>query len=282
MLHSHHRLLSFSPPPPISVHRHRSSPNPPPLLHRLRPVFLLRAQPSLAEPLDPIPPPQPSDEPPVDEGPIEILSSKPPVFAKDDNPSPLQVTTSVLLTGAISVFLFRALRRRAKRAKELRLRSTGVEKTKNLKDEALEKLRAIGATPVEPDVPPSPVQALLGGIAAGVIAVILYKFTTTIEASLNRQAISDNFSVRQMTITIRTIVNGLCYLATFVFGVNSVGLILYAIQLSFSSLTENLNSPKSAEDDRQVNNAMLSTENSVDNIESLSEDVQGSSKDPTK
>lgn len=76
--------------------------------------------------------------------------------------------------------------------------------------------------------------------------------------------------------------NGLCYLATFVFGVNSVGLILYAIQLSFSSLTENLNSPKSAEDDRQVNNAMLSTENSVDNIESMSEDVQGSSKDPTK
>lgn len=42
---------------------------------------------------------------------------------------------------------------------------------------------------------PSPVQALLGGISAGVIALILYKFTTTIEASLNRQTISDNFSV---------------------------------------------------------------------------------------
>ena len=75
--------------------------------------------------------------------------------------------------------------------------------------------------------------------------------------------------------------NGLCYLATFVFGVNSVGLILYAIQLAFSSLTENSNSPESAEEDPQVNNAILSTENSVDKIE-LSDDVQDSSKDPTK
>jgi ABC-type sulfate transport system permease subunit len=38
-------------------------------------------------------------------------------------------------------------------------------------------------------------QALLGGVAAGVIALFLYKFATTIEASLNRQTISDNFSV---------------------------------------------------------------------------------------
>lgn len=43
--------------------------------------------------------------------------------------------------------------------------------------------------------PPSAVQALLGGISAAVIALILYKFTTTIEASLNRQTLSDNFSV---------------------------------------------------------------------------------------
>ncbi|KAJ0989392.1 hypothetical protein J5N97_007748 [Dioscorea zingiberensis] len=280
MLHSHHHLLS-TPLPPISIPRHYSSPNHPPLLHRRRPFLVLRAQQSIAEPLDPNPPPQASDEAPAEEGPIEILSSQPPVFSKDDNPSPLQVTTSVLLTGSISVFLFRALRRRAKRAKELRLRSSGVKKTKDLKDEALEKLKAMGAAPVEADVPPSPVQALLGGIAAGVIALILYKFSTTIEASLNRQTISDNFSVRQITITIRTIVNGLCYLATFVFGVNSVGLILYAAQLAFSSLTENSSSLESAEEDRQVS-AILSTESSVDNVESVSDDMQDSSNDTKK
>lgn len=54
-----------------------------------------------------------------EEGPIELFPSTSPIFATNDDPSSLQVATSVLLTGAISVFLFRSLRRRAKRAKEL-------------------------------------------------------------------------------------------------------------------------------------------------------------------
>ncbi|KAM0848157.1 hypothetical protein ACQ4PT_054574 [Festuca glaucescens] len=96
----------------------------------------------------------------------------------------------------------------------------------------------VSTSPVETDKSPSPVQALLGGVAAGVIALFLYKFATTIEASLNRQTISDNFSVRQITVTIRTIINGLCYLATFVFGINGVGLILYSLQLTFNSIMD--------------------------------------------
>lgn len=43
--------------------------------------------------------------------------------------------------------------------------------------------------------------------------------------------------VRQITITIRTIINGICYLATFVFGINSVGLFLYSGQLALNSIT---------------------------------------------
>lgn len=56
---------------------------------------------------------------PDEEGPIEILDTDSPVFATTDDPSFIQTATSVLLTGAIAVFLFRSLRRRAKRAKEL-------------------------------------------------------------------------------------------------------------------------------------------------------------------
>ncbi|XP_008226436.1 PREDICTED: uncharacterized protein LOC103326011 [Prunus mume] len=170
------------------------------------------------------------------EGPEELPPSSSPVFATTDDPSSIQVATSVLLTGAICVFLFRSLRRRARRAKELKFRSSGVKKS--LKEEALDSLKALSTGSVEEKGPPSPVQALLGGISAGVIALILYKFTTTIEASLNRQTISDNFSVRQITITIRTIINGLCYLATFVFGINAVGLVLYAGQLAINSIME--------------------------------------------
>ncbi|KAH7544082.1 hypothetical protein JRO89_XS15G0101900 [Xanthoceras sorbifolium] len=167
------------------------------------------------------------------EGPVELTQS---IFATTDDPTPIQVATSVLLTGAISIFLFRALRRRAKRSKELQFRSSGAKKS--LKDEALDNLKAMGSASIESKSPPSPVQALLGGLTAGVIALILYKFTTTIEAALNRQTISDSFSVRQITITIRTIINGICYLATFVFGINSIGLLLYAGQLTINSFME--------------------------------------------
>lgn len=73
---------------------------------------------------------------------------------------------------------------------------------KSLKDEALDSLKAMGSSSVEAksSTPPSPVQALLGAISAGVIALILYKFTTTIESALNRQTVSDNFSVCEYII----------------------------------------------------------------------------------
>lgn len=59
----------------------------------------------------------------------------------------------------------------------------------------MDSLKAMAPTPVDGQTPPSPIQALLGGISAGLIALILYKFATTVEAGLNRQTLSDNFSV---------------------------------------------------------------------------------------
>ncbi|RZC46595.1 hypothetical protein C5167_039544 [Papaver somniferum] len=214
--------------------------------------------------------------PPSESGPIELPSPISDVFATTDDPSSLQVATSVLLTGAIAIFLFRSLRRRAKRAKELRFRSTGA--TKTLKDEALDSLKAIKLTSVEKDSPPSPVQALLGGLAAGVIALILYKFTTTIEASLNRQTIADNFSVRQITITVRTIINGICYLATFVFGINAVGLILYSGQLALSSFMDGSMEEAFLGDDGSRSSTNISTKSTEANQDSISSDKDQSSE----
>jgi hypothetical protein len=57
---------------------------------------------------------------------------------------------------------------------------------------------------------PSPDQALLGAVMAGVIAVILYKCTTNIEDALYRQTISsNNFSV----CIISSLVHFLFYLS---------------------------------------------------------------------
>ncbi|KAL3503168.1 hypothetical protein ACH5RR_037617 [Cinchona calisaya] len=213
-----------------------------------------------------------------EEGPIEIPSSTPSIFATDDDPTPIQTATSVLLTGAISVFLFRSLRRRAKRAKELKFRSSGAKKS--LKEEALENLKVMAPTPVDAKSSPSPVQALLGGLTAGVIALILYKFAITIESALNRQTLSDNFSVRQITITIRTIVNGLCYLATFVFGVNSVGLFLYSGQLAINSFMGDSPQNESKNGgEAQLNSSNASPGGPIDSseIKSLDEDQSSDS-----
>ena len=63
-----------------------------------------------------------------------------------------------------------------------------------MKEEALDSSKAMGSASIDPQKPSTPVHAFLGGISANVITLILYKFTITIEASLNRQAVSDNFS----------------------------------------------------------------------------------------
>ncbi|PPD68479.1 hypothetical protein GOBAR_DD34648 [Gossypium barbadense] len=103
-----------------------------------------------------------------EEGPFELppSSTSTSIFATNDDPTPLQTATSVLLTGAIGVFLFRSLRRRAKRAKELRLRSSDTKKS--LKEEALDNLKAISSASIDTkSSTPSAVQALLGSIVAG-------------------------------------------------------------------------------------------------------------------
>lgn len=75
-----------------------------------------------------------------------------------------------------------------------------------MKEEALESLKAITPAVVDANAPPSPIQALLGGFAAGVIALILYRFTTTIEAALNRQTMPNDFSVHLLTYLCQTMI----------------------------------------------------------------------------
>ncbi|XP_041997413.1 uncharacterized protein LOC121747443 [Salvia splendens] len=133
------------------------------------------------------------------------ISSSPVLSASAD--SSLQTAASLLITGAFSLFLFRTFRRRAKQQRKLR--SAVAAPSLELKGK---KKKA----------PPSADETLLGGLIAAAFGILLYKLTTSVEHTLNSQPLSPNYSVRQITITIRTIINGMCYLATFVFGFNSV------------------------------------------------------------
>ncbi|KAL3686103.1 hypothetical protein R1sor_004125 [Riccia sorocarpa] len=169
------------------------------------------------------------------QGPIELppreLEIDPLAFPEAN---PLQISASFLLTGTIAVLLFRTLRRRAQRAKERKFRSSGVETSKSMKENATRS--AVAKLTQAPEVPvasPSPVQTFLGGVVAGAIALLLYQATTSVEGSFVGKPVSVNYSIRNLTITVRTIINGLLYLATFVFAANSIGLGLYSVQLWF-------------------------------------------------
>lgn len=62
----------------------------------------------------------------------------------------------------------------------------------------METLKVMAPKPVDAKSSPTPLQALWGALTAGAIAFILYNFTTTVEAALDRQTLSDNFSVRPL------------------------------------------------------------------------------------
>ncbi|RDX62045.1 hypothetical protein CR513_59663, partial [Mucuna pruriens] len=176
MLHSHHNHLLFSTlPVPLSLTHHHSLPS----LH-----FLHRPT---TRAVSATPPEWLTQLTTQDLGPIELPFPTPSSLFTDD-PSTIQVVSSLLLSGAITLFFFRSVQRRAKRAKELKFRSSGVKKS-------LDNLKAMRTSSIKAKNPPSPDQALLGAIIAGVIAVLLYRFTTSIEATLGRQTLSDNFSV---------------------------------------------------------------------------------------
>ncbi|CAM6115373.1 unnamed protein product [Calypogeia fissa] len=122
-----------------------------------------------------------------------------------------------------------------------------------------------------PEVPtplPSPVQTLFGAATAGVIALGLYKFTATVEAGfsvklgcLTRLLGTQDYSIRNLTITVRTFITGLCYLATFVFAANSIGLTLYAFQLLLGIVVpEPANPPDSFQQEESKTEEKLETE----------------------
>lgn len=114
MLQTHHLLSLNFPSLSLTIPKNSTFFRSPPFLSafpRRRPLIELYCLAQAQEPTTNITAPTTSEE-----GPVELPQS---IFATTDEPSSLQVATSVLLTGAISVFLFRALRRRAKRAKEL-------------------------------------------------------------------------------------------------------------------------------------------------------------------
>ena len=78
----------------------------------------------------------------------------------------------------------------------------------------------------------------------------------------------------------RTIVNGLCYLATFLFGINSVGLFLYSGQLAINSFMEDsTNQENKSKGDEGLGSPTSTVESATDTTEVSSSKGDQSSND---
>jgi hypothetical protein len=130
----------------------------------------------------------------------------------------------------VAWFLYRVLRRRAKRAKEEKL--AGQDNGPSFFDSIREKIMPSGSTKIDEVKEATPFDALIGAAQAGGIGFGLFIFSSKMTAIIGQQSLPDAYTARNITVTVRTILQGLTWLATFIFCTNAVGLFGLFVQMS--------------------------------------------------
>ena len=134
--------------------------------------------------------------------------------------TPLQNVFGVLFTGFSFWYFARAVQKRSGKAREFRVANRLPEEERaKIDEERAKKTKELTA-----------MQSFTGGLTGIGISVVLYAFASKVSASFDGKALPESETVRQISITVRTIVEGLTYLATFVYAANGVGLIALAGQ----------------------------------------------------
>ena len=137
-----------------------------------------------------------------------------------DEATPLQNVFGFFFTAFSFWYFARAVRKRSGKAREFRVANRlPEEERKKMDEERAQKTKELTA-----------MQSFTGGLTGLGISAVLYVFASKVSASFDGKALPESETVRQISITVRTIVEGLSYLATFVYAANGVGLIALAGQ----------------------------------------------------
>lgn len=130
--------------------------------------------------------------------------------------TPLQNLFGFLFTAFCGWYFWRVVKKRGKRAQTFRVANQlSPEELKEREEERKLKDKKLNAS-----------QAFTGGITGIAISAGLYIFASKISNGLDNSSLPESYTARQISITVRTIVEGLVYLATFVYAANGVGLTL--------------------------------------------------------
>ncbi|KAK9840145.1 hypothetical protein WJX74_004163 [Apatococcus lobatus] len=78
----------------------------------------------------------------------------------------------------------------------------------------------------------TPLTAMFGALQAAGLCWLLFQACQGVDAYFAKQALSDQRTIHNITVAMRTIVSGMTYLGTFICGANALGLTGLAIQLA--------------------------------------------------
>ena len=130
--------------------------------------------------------------------------------------TPLQNLFGFLFTAFCGWYFWRVVKKRGKRAQTFRVANQlSPEELKEREEERKEKDKKLSAS-----------QAFTGGLTGIAISTVLYIFASKVSSGFDNSTLPESYTARQISITVRTIVEGLVYLATFVYAANGVGLTM--------------------------------------------------------
>ena len=125
-------------------------------------------------------------------------------------------------------YFFRLFKKRAERAASVPLGDSKAESVDQLDD--LSKLdEPEQETEKQKDV--SVLQCFIGVAQAGTICYLFYLLSRVVDDYFLHQDLPSQYTARNITLLIQSVVRGLVYLVTFIFGANATGLAALAVQL---------------------------------------------------
>ena len=158
----------------------------------------------------------------------------------------LQTLVGVLWLGLVAYFFYRVFTGRASRfisgVRALRFCVSSMSCWHRCCTDGCFAVQRVGAStdakPVEEDpylaepVVVTPFKAFISAAQALAIAAVLWFLATTLDTAMSTAELPDQYTVRSIAVTLRTIVTGLAHLATFIFAANGVGLAALTLKLA--------------------------------------------------
>ena len=125
-------------------------------------------------------------------------------------------------------YFFRLFKKRAERAASVPLGDSKAESVDQLDD--LSKLdEPEQESEKQKDV--TVLQCFIGVAQAGTICYLFYLLSRVVDDYFLHQDLPSQYTARNITLLIQSVVRGLVYLVTFIFGANATGLAALAVQL---------------------------------------------------